>query len=161
MTANGVQRAVPDISFLLSHASYVLATRLTEALQEIGLTRRGFCVLMQALPGELTQIELARVADLDKTTMVVTLDELEEAGYAERVPSPTDRRARIVRVTERGTQITAAGLEIVDRVHQEVLDALPPRQRDAFIAALTTLVDGYLAEPADCDPPVRRPRRQT
>jgi MarR family transcriptional regulator for hemolysin len=161
MTANGVQRAVPDISFLLSHASYVLATRLTEALQEIGLTRRGFCVLMQALPGELTQIELARVADLDKTTMVVTLDELEEAGYAERVPSPADRRARIVRVTERGTQITAAGLEIVDRVHQEVLDALPPRQRDAFIAALTTLVDGYLAEPVNCDAPVRRPRRQT
>ena len=159
MAANTVQRTVPDISFLLAHASHVLATRMTEALQEIGLTPRGFCVLMHALPGELTQIELARLADLDKTTMVVTLDELEDAGYAERVPSPADRRARIVRVTGPGAEITAAGLEIVDRVHQEVLDALPPTQRDAFLAAMTTLVTGHLAEPVDCERPVRRPRR--
>jgi MarR family transcriptional regulator, transcriptional regulator for hemolysin len=117
------------------------------------------CVLMHALPGELTQIELARLADLDKTTMVVTLDELEDAGYAERVPSPADRRARIVRVTDRGAEITAAGLEIVDRVHQDVLDALPPAQRDAFLAGLTTLVGGYLSNPVDCARPVRRPRR--
>jgi MarR family transcriptional regulator, transcriptional regulator for hemolysin len=161
MAANTVRRTIPDISYLLAHASHVLATRMTEALQEIGLTPRGFCVLMHALPGELTQIELARVADLDKTTMVVTLDELEETGYAERVPSPADRRARLVRVTGRGREITEAGLEIVDRVHQEVLDSLPPSQRDAFLAAMTTLVDGYLAEPVDCDRPVRRPRRQS
>ncbi len=86
MTANAVQRAVPDISFLLSHASYVLATGLTEALQEIGLTPRGHCVLMYALPGELPRSSWPG-SGLDKTTMVVTLDELEEAGYAERVPS--------------------------------------------------------------------------
>jgi DNA-binding MarR family transcriptional regulator len=161
MAANTVQRTVPDISFLLAHSSHVLATRMTEALQEIGLTPRGFCVLMHALPGELTQIELARLADLDKTTMVVTLDELEDAGYAERVASPADRRARIVRVTVRGVEITEAGLEIVDRVHREVLDSLPPSQRDAFLAALTTLVGGYLSEPADSARPVRRPRRQS
>jgi MarR family transcriptional regulator, transcriptional regulator for hemolysin len=159
MALNTAERAVPDISFLLAHASHVLATRMTEALQEIGLTPRGQCVLMHALPGELTQIELARVADLDKTTMVVVLDELEDAGYAERVPSPADRRARIVRVTQRGRQITTAGRDIADRVHQEVLDALPPGQRRVFIDALTTLVGDYLAEPVDCDRPVRRPRR--
>ena len=159
MAVNTVQRTVPDISFLLAHASHVLATRMTEALQEIGLTPRMQCVLMHALPGELTQIELARLADLDKTTMVVVLDELEDAGYAERVPSPTDRRARIIRVTERGREIAAAGLAIVDQVHQEVLDALPPSQRDAFLAGLSTLVGGYLSDPVDCDPPVRRPRR--
>ncbi len=159
MGANTVERTVPDISFLLAHASHVLATRMTEALQEIGLTPRMQCVLMHALPGELTQIELARLADLDKTTMVVTLDELEDAGYAERVPSPADRRARIVRVTDRGAEITAAGLEVVDRVHQEVLDALPPAQRNAFLAGLTTLVGGYLSDPVDCARPVRRPRR--
>ncbi|HEY2128502.1 MAG TPA: MarR family transcriptional regulator, partial [Streptosporangiaceae bacterium] len=61
--------------------------------------------------------------------------------------------------TGRGREITEAGLEIVDRVHQDVLDALPPSQRDAFLAAMTTLVDGYLAEPVDCDRPVRRPRQ--
>jgi MarR family transcriptional regulator, transcriptional regulator for hemolysin len=84
-------RTAPDLSFLLSHTSHVLNTRLTAALAEIGMTVRGHCVLMHALPGELTQIELAKLSDLDKTTMVVTLDELEAAGLAERRPAAADR----------------------------------------------------------------------
>jgi DNA-binding MarR family transcriptional regulator len=156
MAANGVQRTVPDLSFLLAHASHVLAARMAEALQEIGLTPRMFGVLMRALNGELTQLELARVAGLDKTTMMVVLEELEDAGYAERVPPPPPRRARLVRVTEQGWEATEAALEIVDRVHQEVLDALPPRQRGAFLAGLTTLADGDLSGPVAAKRPVRQ-----
>ena len=59
--------------------------------------------------GELTQSQLAELCALDKTTMVVTLDELERAGLAERRPSSTDRRARIIAVTEAGERIVARG----------------------------------------------------
>ena len=45
----------------------------------------------------------------------------------------------------------------MDRVHQEVLDALPPRQRDAFLASLTTLADGDLSGPDGPVRPVRHP----
>jgi MarR family transcriptional regulator for hemolysin len=152
-------RTTPDLSFLLSHASHVLTTRMTAALAEIGMTPRGHCVLTHALPGELTQIELAKLTDLDKTTMVVTLDELEEAGLAERRPSPADRRARIVVVTEEGRRVVAAGERIVDRVHGEALGALPAQERDAFASALGRLVDGHLATPAESGRPVRRPRQ--
>src|ERR1700722_17579027 len=85
-------RTAPDLSFLLAHTSWVLSTRMTAALAEIGMTPRGYCVLNHALGGELTQIELAKLADVDKTTMVVTMDELEAEGLAERRPSPADRR---------------------------------------------------------------------
>jgi MarR family transcriptional regulator for hemolysin len=159
MAMKTAERTVPDLSFMLSHASHVLTTRMTAALAEIGMTPRGHCVLVHAMPGELTQIELAKLSDLDKTTMVVTLDELEEAGYAERRPSRTDRRARIVVVTEVGEQITRAGQEIVDRVHREVLEALPPEERATFVDALMRLVGGHLAVPMDRDRPVRRPRQ--
>ena len=158
MAANTVERTVPDISFLLAHASHVLATRMTEALQEIGLTPRMQCVLMHALPGELTQIELARLGDMDKTTMVVTMDELEAAGLAERRPAPTDRRARIVVVTEEGKRVAAAGAQIVDRVHSDVLGALPEAEREVLTSALTRLAGGHLATPAELDQPVRRRR---
>lgn len=65
-------------------------------------------------------------------------------GYAEQGRSPSDRRARIARVTGPGAEITKAGLEITDRMHQEVLDAPPPTQRDAFLAgrALITPMSG-------------------
>lgn len=159
MTTRAPERSVPDLSFMLAHAAHVLATRMTAAFAEIGITPRGYCVLYHAASGELTQIELARVSDLDKTTMVVTLDELEEAGYAERRPSRADRRARVVVVTDEGKRLVAAGHEIADRVHAEVLAELPPASRGVFVDSLTQLVSGLLAEPVAGDRPVRRARQ--
>jgi DNA-binding MarR family transcriptional regulator len=86
------------------------------------------------------------------------MDYLERGGYAERTPSPADRRARIITVTEAGAGLVAAGGEIADRVHREVLEALPEDQRLAFTAALTSLVAGPLADAAEFDRPVRRAR---
>jgi DNA-binding MarR family transcriptional regulator len=151
-------RQVLDLSFLLSHTAHVLATRMTAAFAEIGISPREYCVLAHALDGQYTQIELAKLADLDKTTMLNTMDYLERAGYAERTPSPADRRARIISVTAAGTDLVAAGHEIADRVHREVLDALPEDQRQAFTGALTSLVGGLLAEPTPSQRPVRRTR---
>jgi DNA-binding MarR family transcriptional regulator len=159
MTTSAPERAVPDLSFMLAHASHVLATRMTAAFAEIGITPREYCVLYHASTGELTQIELARLSDLDKTTMVVTLDELEAAGYAERHPSPADRRARIVVVTDAGRRVVAAGHKIADAVHREVLAELAPASRGTFLDSLAQLVGGLLAEPVDCERPVRRARQ--
>jgi DNA-binding MarR family transcriptional regulator len=115
-------------------------------------------VLAHALGGQSTQIELAKLADLDKTTMLNTMDYLEREGYAERTPSAADRRARIITVTPAGAELVAAGHEIADRVHREVLEALPEDRREAFTAALTSLVTGPLAEAGPVERPVRRAR---
>src|ERR1700728_4051371 len=112
-----------DISFLLSHASHVLATRMNSAFAEIGITPREYCVLAHAMGGQYTQIELATIADLDKTTMLNSMDYLERAGYAERTPSPTDRRARIIAVTPAGAGIVAQAHPISHRGYRDVLDA--------------------------------------
>jgi MarR family transcriptional regulator, transcriptional regulator for hemolysin len=159
MAANIPERTVPDLSFMLAHIAHVLATRMTAAFAEIGITPRDYCVLYHAISGELTQIELARVSDLDKTTMVVTLDQMEEAGYAERRPSSADRRARVVVVTDEGRKLVAAGHEIADRVHREVLAELPPASRGVFLDSLALLTGGLLDEPVDGGRPVRRARQ--
>jgi len=154
-------RTIPDMTGLLKHAGHVLETQLTAALAEIGLTPRMQCVLLYALGEDRTQIQLAELAYLDKTTMVVTVDALEEAGYAERRPSSTDRRARIVAVTDAGAKVAAEGQRIVDEVHAEALAALPGGQGQAFAKALTTLVGGHLATPAESARTVRRARQKT
>lgn len=152
-------RELLDLSFLLTHASHVLATRMSAAFAEIGITPREYCVLAHAMSGQYTQIELAKMADLDKTTMLNTTDYLEREGYAERTPSPTDRRARIITVTPAGAGLVAAGNDIADRVHREVLNALPADRRQLFTDALTSLVtDGPLAGAASAERPVRRSR---
>jgi MarR family transcriptional regulator for hemolysin len=145
MTASAPTRTVTDLSYLLSQASHVLTTQMAAAFTEIGITPREYCVLVHAQEAERTQIQLAKVSDLDKTTMVVTVDELEKAGLAERRPSSTDRRARIIAVTEAGERAVAEGMRVADRVHRDVL---------------ALLVGGHLSTPAESEHQVRRPRQR-
>jgi MarR family transcriptional regulator, transcriptional regulator for hemolysin len=160
MSTSAPTRTVADLSFLLTHAGHVLATQMAAAFAEIGITPRAYCVLYHAMEAERTQIQLAEISDLDKTTMVVTVDELERAGLAERRPSGTDRRARIVAVTEAGERAVAQGARIADRVHRGVIEALPAGQAEVLVDALTRLTTGYLSTPAESGPQVRRTRER-
>ncbi|MFI6153219.1 MarR family winged helix-turn-helix transcriptional regulator [Kitasatospora sp. NPDC051170] len=159
MTTTSPAPRTRDLSGLLDHASHVLATRMAAAFAELGITPREYSVLFHAQQAEHTQIQLAELTDVDKTTMVVTVDELEKAGLAERHPSTADRRARIVSVTEAGAQAVERGTAIADRVHRDLLDSLPGPEREVFVSALARLVEGHLAEPVESDRPVRRARR--
>jgi MarR family transcriptional regulator for hemolysin len=147
-----------NLGWLLSRASHVLATELSAALAEIGISPRSYCVLSTAMSGEFTQIELAHAVGLDKTTMVVTLDELEAAGLAKRLPSSHDRRARIVAVTHAGQRKVVKGEEVVERIQSDVLASLPPREQKALVDGLSRLVSERLAEEVECTPSVRRAR---
>src|SRR5664279_703450 len=108
-----VQPIDVDLMFLVNQAGYALTAEMATALAEIKINPREFCVLSHALKGDLTQIALAELSALDKTTMVVTLDRLERAGLAERRLSGTDRRARIVAVTPAGRSAVSQAQTIV------------------------------------------------
>lgn len=152
-------RTEPDLSFLLDHTSHVLRTRMAAALGEIGLTPRMHCVLVHALEEERTQIQLAEIGDMDKTTMVVTVDALEKAGLAERRPSTKDRRARIIAVTEKGAAVAVDSQRIVDQVHADALASLADADRTALLRVLGLLVEGDLATASDSPRPARRARQ--
>jgi MarR family transcriptional regulator for hemolysin len=145
-----------NLCWLLSRASYTLTTELTAALEGLGISPRAHAVLAAAATGDHTQTELAKTVGLDKTTMVVTLDELEAAGLAERRPSPTDRRARVIAVTKAGTRKLKEAEAIGDAIRDDVLSVLAPAERKTFLGALTRLVGDRLAEPVQCAHPVRR-----
>lgn len=145
-----------DLSFLLNQASYAFAARLADALADVGLSVREYCVLWKAAERPRTQAEIATLAGLDKTTMVVTLDRLAGRGLAQRTPSPTDRRARLVAVTDAGADAYDRGRVIVERVTDEVLGTLSAADRAAFTHGLEALVGGALAEPSHVRPERRK-----
>ena len=138
---------IDNLCWLLARASQVLSSELTAALSDLGLAPRGHMVLLAAESGSYSQTEIARMVGLDKTTMVVTMDELERAGLAERRPSPTDRRARVIVVTKKGTRLLRKADAIFDAIRGDVLATLPDEQRDVFLDALRGLVGGRLSEP--------------
>jgi MarR family transcriptional regulator for hemolysin len=145
-----------DLCWLLSRASHALTTEMTAALEEVGISPRDHVVLLTAMTGEHTQSEIARLVGLDKTTMVVTVDELEAAGLAERRPSATDRRARVIAVTDAGERKVREADKVLDLVRDDVLSVLEPGERESFLRALGTLACGRLSEPVPCAHTVRR-----
>jgi MarR family transcriptional regulator, transcriptional regulator for hemolysin len=147
-----------DLCWLLSRASHALLTEMTAALEDLGISPRAHAVLTTALTGEHTQSEIARLVGLDKTTMVVTVDELEADGLAERRPSSADRRARVIAVTDAGRRTVRQADKVLDRVRDDVLSVLAPDQRQVFLGALGQLACGRLSEPVQCTHQVRRPR---
>jgi DNA-binding MarR family transcriptional regulator len=129
---------------------------MTARLAEIGVTPRANCVLAQAILHERTQTELAELCNLDKTTMVVTMDALEREGLAERRLSSTDRRARIIAVTPAGAELVAKAEKVIGGIYKDVLASLPGNERAAFVASLTRLAQGRLSTPVPCEKPPRR-----
>ena len=152
------KRSAPpvDLSMLLNQAAYALANRLTAGLEQIGISVRVYCVLAKAAEGEHTQRELSTLAWMDKTTMVVTLDEMERQGLAERRLSPRDRRVRVVAITPEGRRVLRDADRIVQGVYDEVLAGVPEAERATFVAVLERLVGGPLAAPFHLEKPVRR-----
>lgn len=149
----------PDhLCWLLGRAAHALTTEIAAGLAGLGFGAHEHEVLSAALTGEHTQIELARMVGMDKTTMVVTLDALEAKGLAERRPSQRDRRARVVAVTAAGKRKAARGDKVIHAIHAEVLATLPPAERAALMDGLVQLVSGRLSQPAPTHQPVRRRR---
>jgi MarR family transcriptional regulator, transcriptional regulator for hemolysin len=148
-----------NLNWLLAQAHYALASELGTAFEPLGITPRGHSVLGAAMTGGYTQKELAELVGLDKTTMVVTLDDLEASGLAKRVPSSSDRRARVIEVTKTGRAKVTAANRIVARVQADVLASLGAAEGDALLATLGQLVRARLSEPAACKGVRRREPR--
>src|SRR3954471_8512124 len=84
-----------------------LEPELEEALNEHGLTRPSYLVLLALLGAEddhLTQRELMASVKRTSGTMSVRLARLERAGYVDRERDPDDRRGAIVTLTDGGRE---------------------------------------------------------
>ncbi|WP_141812039.1 MarR family winged helix-turn-helix transcriptional regulator [Nocardia bhagyanarayanae] len=96
--------------------------------------------LVQRLGPDGTRLTLlAEQAQVTKQTAGFLVDQLERAGYVERVPDPADGRARLVRLTERGEAVTALANRTVAAVEAEWREVLGERTMNQLRRALTKL----------------------
>ncbi|GAA1285175.1 MarR family winged helix-turn-helix transcriptional regulator [Saccharothrix xinjiangensis] len=83
--------------------------------------------------------ELAEAAQVARPTAGFLVDQLERAGYVERTSDPTDARARLIRVTERGLAACSVGLAATAEVEREWTAHLGARRMAALRDALGRL----------------------
>jgi len=63
--------------------------------------------------------ELAERAGLTKQAVGEAATELERVGYAERLPDPSDRRAKIIKLTPAGVEACLTGRRIFAEIERE------------------------------------------
>jgi DNA-binding MarR family transcriptional regulator len=128
-----------QLFFRLWRASH---TRIADALESVGLTPALFGLLnvLGAREGAIQQ-ELGSAMGIDRSTMVVLIDELEAKGLAKRRSRPADRRAREVAITPKGQQLLRQGRQMATQVEDEVLRGLSSTERRQLLKLLRQALD--------------------
>jgi DNA-binding MarR family transcriptional regulator len=95
-------------------------------LEELGLAVKQFGALtvLAALDEPPSQQALAELIRVDRTTMVMTCDALEAAGYVERRRNPRDRREQLLHLTAAGQRARKRAERIVIAAEKEFLSPL-------------------------------------
>jgi DNA-binding MarR family transcriptional regulator len=108
-------------------------------------------VLQRIAPGGSRLTDLAEQASITKQSAGFLVDQLERAGYVERVADPSDARARLVRIAERGLQTLPLAASVVSKVEAEWTEHLGKRrmgQLREILVKLREITDPY-ATPTD------------
>jgi len=81
--------------------------------------------------------DLAKRASMTKQAMGQLVDEVEALGYVERVPDPTDKRAKLVRFTAQGCELMRSGTRVGDSIQKRYTEIIGERKMER----LRTLLD--------------------
>ena len=123
-----------DLAAMLHPLTRALVAAELPVLARHGISMWGYVVL-NALEGgpARTQAALAQAIGADKTRIIATLDELQEAGLITREPDPVDRRVRLLAISASGRAVRAAARSAIQANEERVLARLAPADRRAFL----------------------------
>jgi DNA-binding MarR family transcriptional regulator len=116
------RRRPPNLGLLLREPYRIASEELHERIAERGHpeVRAPHGRVLEFLDDAGTPVsELARRAQITKQSMAELVAHLERHGYVERVADPGDRRAKLVRATDRGREVYAIAREYVAETERD------------------------------------------
>jgi DNA-binding MarR family transcriptional regulator len=130
---------------LLNVALDEFSAELTKRVAEAGYSdirvSHG-CVFGNIEPDGSRLTDLAERARMTKQSVGEVTSELEQHGYLERVPDPSDGRAKIIRLTERGREAQLIGFGLIDDIERDWAKQIGPER----VAALRDALEAISAE---------------
>lgn len=135
-----------SFGFLVHDVARLYGRRFDRNGRRLELTRAQCRTLGYLARNEgINQAGLADLLEIRPMTLVRQIDRMQEAGWIERRPDPTDRRARRLFLTDKARPILGRIWDVASETQDQVLAALSPDEAEQLLELLRR-VHGALAD---------------
>lgn len=125
--------------FIVNDIARMIRAEMDHRTTEAGLgltTGEGRVLFNVRRTGPIRQTALAERLGVEAMTLSGLIDRLEGKGYVERQPDPSDRRAKLVSLTEAGTKVVAQIEPIAAGIRSDAARGIDPDDWQRVLAAL-------------------------
>jgi MarR family transcriptional regulator for hemolysin len=137
----------PTLGFLLHDVARLLRKRFEQKARQLGLTRSQWQAIAYLANNEgIHQAALADLLDLEPITLTRILDRLAERGLIERRQHPTDRRTRLLYLTDAARPLLGQMQKIGDATRGEAFGTdIKEAERQQLLSTLMRMKTNLLA----------------
>lgn len=137
----------PNIGYLLSDTSRLLRRAFDERVRALGLTapQARLLLSLEKFPDN-NQAFFAERLEVEPITLTRIVDRMEEAGWIERMPDPTDRRARILHLTAKSHDIVNKVRGRVEGLVEDLSYGLSDAERGDLKRLLSLVAENLAAD---------------
>jgi DNA-binding MarR family transcriptional regulator len=137
--------STPDIVMLLNLALRQLNDEVAADVAAAGFAglrpAHGYALSRLSFGGA-TGVQVAEHLGITKQSAGQLVDELERSGYVRREPHPTDRRGKLVVLTDRGWAAVQAAQRALDAIDARLADRLGAERLEELRSALAVAAAG-------------------
>lgn len=145
----GVDQLAQRAMDQLFEVAVVLGDAMARGLGAHGLTTaRAELIWRLHEAGPMTQRQLSQVLQCTPRNVTGLVDALQSAGYVNRGPHPSDRRATLVTLTQQGAAMAAAWHTERQQGTTALLGDIPRRQLAQFVSTLDTVLARLATDPS-------------
>lgn len=127
--------------YLANHMARLFAAGLQKRLHPLGIAPAQFMVLLELwLEDGLTQRDLLDRLDVEQATMANTLARMQRDGLITRDPSKHDKRARIIRLTDKARALQGPAQAAAQAQNAAALSGLSPAEQAQLIHLMQQVI---------------------
>lgn len=120
-----------------------LDRRMAEHGASLARTKLLLCLQKR---GALRATDIAEYFNQSPRTVTEAIDGLERDGLVERKPDPSDRRAKLIQITEKGVEAVARTEPLRRQIIDQTFGTLQPDERESLGAVLEKLARALPSE---------------
>ncbi len=147
MSSSGYQNINKSIS-KISHIHSLSADFLTERLSEKGLenfaSSHGNILFQLSLVDSMRMNELSEKINRDKSTTTVLVQKLINKGLVEVKSSETDKRSKLISLSEKGREYNKLTAEISSELIKTFYQGFSREEKETFFALLCRIEQNFI-----------------